>query len=57
MLFWPMLQVTYFYRLPDLVDDLEDSNSNMSSLERALKSLAIADSPGEALEERRPRTT
>ncbi|KAF6260700.1 hypothetical protein COO60DRAFT_1459500 [Scenedesmus sp. NREL 46B-D3] len=34
-------EVTYFYRLPELVDVVESSSSSMHSLTRALQSLAI----------------
>jgi hypothetical protein len=41
-------QVTYFYRLPELIEAVKDSSSNMSSLTRALQSLGIANSTKEA---------
>jgi hypothetical protein len=43
-----LLQATYFYRLPDLVDAVKDSSTNMCRLTSALQSLAIADSAEEA---------
>jgi hypothetical protein len=43
-----LLQVTYFYRLPELADAVKDSSSNMCSLTHALQSLAITDTPKEA---------
>ncbi|KAF6248268.1 hypothetical protein COO60DRAFT_1707179 [Scenedesmus sp. NREL 46B-D3] len=38
---WEQCLVTYFYRLPELVDVVESSSSSMHSLTRALQSLAI----------------